>query len=280
LPESRRQSAVDARPDALPLEPEHAEQQRLNVLDVCPSISVACFYACSFVFGAGVSIVSNFLFMYLLSLGASFFLLGLTVLVTIVVEIPVFYFSSKLLAKIGIKGMVITAFVAYVTRVFLYTQLTRERVWLVLPVELLHGLTYAMIYPAGVAFASASVDERLQATAQGLYSAVFGGLGGGAGALVGGAVYQAFGPRRLFQGMGVINGVNLLIFLLIYRPPKPKNRGVISNESGKAIDAQVGGSESSAVPAETGAVPGAVPDDRGAQRYTMLFVRRSSFQQS
>jgi len=129
-------------------------------------------------------------------------------------EIPVFHYSEKILDILGIRGMIIVAHVAYVVRVFSYCLLTKA--WLVLAVEVLHGLTYALLWPAGVAFASRSVPPELETTAQGVFGGIFGGLGTACGSLAGGIVYDMLGPKILFFGSGCTLLLSALLFGLTY----------------------------------------------------------------
>lgn len=113
--------------------------------------------------------------------------------------------------------MIIIAHIAYIIRVVSYYFLNTA--WWVLPIEVSHGLTYALIWPAGVAYASRSVAPEFETTAQGLFSGVFGGIGSAGGALMGGIVYELYGARILFAGTGGMMALNLLIFLITYQNP-------------------------------------------------------------
>lgn len=74
------------------------------------NIHFVCFYITSFLFGMGMTVVNAFLFIYLDdSLDASATLLGLSIAVTILLEIPIFIYSEQLLDRLGIKAMVVIA---------------------------------------------------------------------------------------------------------------------------------------------------------------------------
>ena len=98
------------------------------------------------VIGAAVGVVERLLFVYLQSdLGASTFLCGLTVLTTVIFELPIFMYTDYLLKNLGHDGMFIVAMLCYCVRAFGYTLLTKETVWWVIPLEALHGPTFALV---------------------------------------------------------------------------------------------------------------------------------------
>jgi len=171
-----------------------------------------------FVLGMGNAVITNFLFLYLKSMGATKTLLGLTITLTVTMEIPFFFFAKQLLNRLGIRLMFVTALSAYTIRVFAYTQLTNP--WWVLPVELMHGVTFSMAWAAGVSYAVQIAPAELLATAQGLWNGVLGGLGPAVGRLIGGFVYDIYGPKILFGSFGGIMIVNLIIFLLTHKSNK------------------------------------------------------------
>jgi hypothetical protein len=66
---------------------DQRSKQSCSFRAICASYRTLCFYFTMLMLGAGISVVSNFLFLYLLEdLGATHTLLGLTVLTTILME--------------------------------------------------------------------------------------------------------------------------------------------------------------------------------------------------
>jgi MFS_1 like family len=63
-------------------------------------------------------------------------------------QIPLFHLSGKIIAKLGVKACIALAQAAYVMRFLYYTVLT-DPAW-VLPSEVLHGFTFAIMYCAMV----------------------------------------------------------------------------------------------------------------------------------
>ena len=87
-------------------------------------------------------------------------------------------------------------------------------VWLVLPAQLLHGITFGLYWTAGVHWAASSAPEGLAATFQGAFAALRDG--GAALALVaGGVAIGRFGGEGLYAGTALAAGCALLVALAL-----------------------------------------------------------------
>lgn len=163
----------------------------------------------------GSAMVHNFLFLYLEDLGASESLMGLSLTVATLSEMPVFFFSAWFLRKLGARGLLLLAMGAYVVRLLAYTVM--PSVWYVLPINLLHGLTFSGLWVAGVSYANRAAPKGLGATAQGLFSGTTMGLGAASGALLGGALYDSLGPATMYRAAAVWVAIGFVFFLLVGR---------------------------------------------------------------
>src|SRR5690606_9989032 len=84
---------------------------------------------------------------------------------------------------------------------------------LVLPISLLHGPSFAMMWTAGVADADTAAPPGLGATAQGLFAGMMFGLGAALGGFLGGPAYEIIGFARLFSLLGWLTFAMLLVFV-------------------------------------------------------------------
>lgn len=82
--------------------------------------------------GVGKGVIDGFLFLYLQDLNAPATLLGLTLGVTTVSEIPFFFYSGYLISRFGAIYTVAMALCAYAIRLLYYSQL--QEPWFVLPI--------------------------------------------------------------------------------------------------------------------------------------------------
>eukprot|EP00466_Bigelowiella_natans_P010634 jgi/Bigna1/61701/fgenesh1_kg.25_\ len=111
-------------------------------------------------------------------------------------EIPCFVYSEALRKRFGIRCIIYIGVTAYAVRVGWYAWI--QNPWLVMPAELLHGVTFALVWSSLAVLATQiSPEKGLQATTQGLFSLLFNGVGGGIGAVGGGYLYESIGPRKV-----------------------------------------------------------------------------------
>ena len=150
-----------------------------------------------FVAGIGSALVLNFLPLYLRSLGADLTLVGLGITAAALSELPVLALGGALLMRLGPRRILIVAALTWAVRLALYP-LIAVPAWIV-PIQLLHGPTFAAMWIAGVAYAKYLAPRGAGAAAQGLYTGVTVGLGGFVGGLFGGFTYDWLGPHWMFR---------------------------------------------------------------------------------
>mmetsp|Transcript_4714 Transcript_4714/g.11739 ORF Transcript_4714/g.11739 Transcript_4714/m.11739 type:complete len:329 (-) Transcript_4714:8-994(-) len=182
---------------------------------ILSNLRVLAFLLIVMVMGAGTQMIFTFLFLFLEELGADERLVGLSLLFTVSTEIPFFFFSNRLLATFGVQTLILASMVAYVVRVFCYSLLVNP--WTVLPLELLHGLSFGAMWAAGIHHTRELAPPALQATAQGVFTGMYSGLGSSIGCLLGGWTYETFGPRILFRSAGVIVSVCIVLYIALER---------------------------------------------------------------
>lgn len=93
--------------------------------------------------------------------------MGLSLTVTCAAEIPAFHFQGKLLALTGVSGMLHLVLGVFALRLACYFMLPWwGSPWAVLPVELLHGVTFACGWGAGTINCKRVAPPGLEATMQ------------------------------------------------------------------------------------------------------------------
>jgi PPP family 3-phenylpropionic acid transporter len=172
-----------------------------------------------FVVGVGNAITNNYLVLFLKQLGGSEALYGISLTVSTLSEIPVYFFSAALLRRFGSRTVIICAIALYVLYAFLCAQLVNP-VW-VLGVQLLIGAAFGGLWSAGVAYVAEIAPPGLSATAQSLFSSIFMGLAYAVGAAVGGVLYDGVGPVSTFRLTGVAILLGLLFFWATGRRAEP-----------------------------------------------------------
>ena len=84
--------------------------------------------------------------------------------------------------------------------------------WWVLPLQLLHGFTFAGTWTAGVALAKEHSPEGLETTGQSLFSFAYNGVGGLSGSIVGGQLYDWLGPRSMYRIKAALFAVTVVLY--------------------------------------------------------------------
>ena len=159
------------------------------------------FLLIGFIGGICLAVSSNFLYLHMTALGMHASFVGLALTAATLGEIPVFFFSGRLLRRYSAYTLLVTALTIFAARLFLYSVFSAP--WPILALQLLHGPSFSLLWAAGVAYADRHAPEGFRATAQGLFSATLLGWGGLVGALLGGTLYDALGAAVMFRWIAV-----------------------------------------------------------------------------
>ena len=165
----------------------------------------------SLVYGVGLGALLSYQFLYLSELGASRTLMSLTLTAATLSEVPFWFLSGPLIARFGPNRLIAFGLLAGVVRLFALALMGAP--WLALPISLLHGPSFAVLWAAGVADADMAAPAGLGATAQGLFAGAMNGLGSALGGFFGGVAWEAIGFERLFAILGWLMVGALLVFV-------------------------------------------------------------------
>lgn len=157
-----------------------------------------------------LTLIMNYLFLYLDQMGASGSIMGYSLTIATLSEIPVFLTAHRFLKRWNPQLLIGVALAAFVVRAFAYVAMTEP--WQVLPISLLHSFSFGLLWLAGVQYADDIAPEGLGTTAQGMFGGVFGGMGAALGALLGGFLYE-IDPAAVFSWAGWISLAALLSFV-------------------------------------------------------------------
>ncbi|KAL7738579.1 hypothetical protein ACLKA6_006878 [Drosophila palustris] len=113
-------------------------------------------------------------------------------------EVPFFFYSGKIIKKLGYVHCMSMCFFFYAVRLSLIAWIPNP--WYLVGVELFfQGITYALCYTCIVAYASAVAPPGTSATVQGLMAGMDDGLGFSIGSLIGGLMFKRLGGRESFK---------------------------------------------------------------------------------
>ena len=161
-----------------------------------------------------MALTDTYLFLHLETLGAPPILMGLALFFTCVAEVPVFFHEKKIKEFLGLDRSMLLILVAYIFRQLGYASLKSfGSPWFVLPLQLLHGITFGLYWSVGVEFSRLLAPEDLRAAVMGFFSGM-NSLGAFLGAICGGRVYDRVGGGGLFFIAAAGNTILSLVFAL------------------------------------------------------------------
>ena len=192
---------------------------------------VASLYGIGFIasfltLSAGTNIVEGMVFTYFQGvLGTSYTFCGLTVVMTVLWEIPLFAYSPQLLRKYGAGVLQQIAGAAYVSRVVGYSVIPSTHAWYILGLEPLHGVTYACSQTSAVEFAALRMPEGKESAGQGLVM-MGRSIGAFFGLLAAGWLQQSVGSRWMYRIFATIVSLGMAFYATttILDPQPPANR--------------------------------------------------------
>lgn len=135
------------------------------------------------------------------SLGISAGVIGSLWAVGVIAEILLFMYSGRVLAMVGTVNFIWLAALAAIVR-WTITAFDPP-LWVLFPVQILHGLTFGAAHLGAVHFISEAIPEEMSGTAQGLYAAFAAGIAMGAAILASGPLYAALGGQAYLVMAGV-----------------------------------------------------------------------------
>ncbi|KFM80168.1 Major facilitator superfamily domain-containing protein 6, partial [Stegodyphus mimosarum] len=189
---------------------------------------VVAFMLSVLVIGSFTALLWSFLFWHLVTLGANKIILGVVPAVQCFIgELPFFFFSGKIISKLGHFNILTVNFISFGVRFIAYSFIKNP--WLVLPIELLQGSTYGLFYANMASFAHMAALPGTEATVQGLVGGAF-ELGMVFGNFLGGIGFQTMNGAFTFKWAGFISliycGVHIVFSIIVKQLDKRTTREV------------------------------------------------------
>ncbi|XP_041483567.1 major facilitator superfamily domain-containing protein 6-like isoform X2 [Lytechinus variegatus] len=181
--------------------------------DIILTPKVIVFFCVMFTIGVMMSFVKTYLFLFIAEINGDETVMGLSLTVCCVAEVPFMMFASLFIDKLGHRSVLGIALAGYVVRFICYSLL--QNPWSVLPIELLHGITFGSMWPAAVSYIHQNSPPDLASTLQSLTQSITNGFGQGVGILIGGVIYDNFGARILFGGSAILSLVTLVLYFVV-----------------------------------------------------------------
>jgi PPP family 3-phenylpropionic acid transporter len=173
------------------------------------------FLTLAFAGGMAVTTMNNYLFSYMQELGANRMTMGIALTISTLIEVPVLLFSNLLLRRFKAYGLFVLGIIISAVRLLLYAAFNFTAG--ILFFQLLNGLTFPIMWVAGVAWADENAPEGMKSTAQGLFGAMVLGIGSAAGGFFGGLMLDSLGGRWMYFVFGSLVLVCVFAVMLLDR---------------------------------------------------------------
>ena len=173
------------------------------------------FLALAFVGGVAWATIGNYLLPYMKELGASRITMGIALTIATLCELPVLYFSNLLLKRFKSYNLFILGITITGLRLILYAVFNAPTG--ILFFQLLNGMTFPLMWVAGVAYAEENSPPGMKSTAQGLFGAMVLGIGAAVGGLLGGWMLESIGGEWMYLIFGSLVLICVGLITLVER---------------------------------------------------------------
>ena len=160
--------------------------------------------------GNSWGLLQTFLLWHLQDLGGTQFLFSIISAVQCLSEVVSYHIAGYAITKFGNYRVLYLGLLFSSIRFIFYGVI--ENPWLVLPIEIFHGVSTTLIWALAVSFVG--LNTGVATTMQGILSGIHWGLGLGGGAMLGGILVNAIGTKYTFLGYGIFSLINLFGFLM------------------------------------------------------------------
>lgn len=162
------------------------------------------------------SINQTFVSLYIANLGGSKELIGWSVFLSAIFEIPVFLLLDRYLKKsTNVMFGCLTVISVLFTLRWLLMSVVGGPVHIVL-IQVLHCITFGGYYYVGTSLSAHLIPGEYRATGQAIYALTWGGISGIAAGLVGGWMFDSLGPRTMYEISAIVAAAGFLGFLIMW----------------------------------------------------------------
>jgi PPP family 3-phenylpropionic acid transporter len=173
--------------------------------------------------GISFATLNTYLFPYMKELDAGESMMGVALTIGTIAEIPVLFFFNHFIKRFKAYALIIFSLAMTGLRFLLLAVAPTPT--FVLFVQLLNGFNYPLLTAAGVTYADEQAPIGFRATAQGLFNAALGGIGGAVGGFAGGVLFESLGAKEMYLVLFIFVALVLVVVSLVHRalPAEPES---------------------------------------------------------
>ena len=172
------------------------------------------FMASLLIIGVASSGMHTFVGILIKEIGGGEGLVGLSAGVGVLSELPIMLFSPVMVKRYHPRKLLGISFILYTLRLFLYGVMPSTN-W-VLPLSLLHGVSFGLYWVSSVAYANKIAPDNLKGTAQGVLIAII-SLSSMLGGLLSGWIFDTLGTATLFR---IYSLFGVFALFILWRLPR------------------------------------------------------------
>ena len=188
-----------------------------NVKEIFSNKTLLILLLSVFLISTGATTIWNFYSIYMKENGASSSLVGYGLSFQGLCELPLFYFSAKIIGRLGLRTSLIITVFTTALRMFLYSIVKNPLAAIF--IEVLHGISWSLFWVVCVEYVNMLVKEDWRATGQSLLYAAYFGAGAIAGNFWTGYLYDTkMKVAEIFLlNAGIVSIVGLVIWIFMKR---------------------------------------------------------------
>jgi PPP family 3-phenylpropionic acid transporter len=191
----------------------HHDSAQASVWQIMRRPEVAAFLAACLLMAAAHGVYNTFYSIYLVDHGYSKTVVGLLWATGVIGEVLIFLAMSRLTHKFGLRRILLASFAFAVVRFLLIGWGVSSLVLLFLA-QPMHAATFGSFHASAVAVTQRYFRGRHHSTGQAIYTSVSYGLGGTAGGLLSGWMWESAGPTMVFS---LCSAGALIAFILMWK---------------------------------------------------------------
>ena len=135
-------------------------------------------------------------------------------------EIPVIFFSSAIIKRIGVRNLFALGICATVVRLLGLSYV--PNVYWVIPLQFLHAFTFGAFFSASIHYLDQLIPHHMKQSATTILSSVAFGLPAILGSAFGGELVFNFGFRYMYRCYSLVALAALLAHFIFVKDPKKK----------------------------------------------------------
>ncbi|XP_072040443.1 major facilitator superfamily domain-containing protein 6-like isoform X2 [Amphiura filiformis] len=195
--------------------PPHKSAERLgkNLWLVLRKAYVIAYFGVVVIMGIGFGITGAYLFLFMTELKSSYLVMGLSQFITTMAEIPCFFVSGPIIKRIGHNSVFCLGLLAFCVRLLGFSFAPNP--WVILPFQVLHGITFGLFWAAVASYATMIAPDGMIATLQTICTALHFGVGRAVGISLGGIIFEKLGSRNLFRICAGLFLTSLVVYYLL-----------------------------------------------------------------